>query len=114
MEPPEANKSSTTDEPENKEKANWMQVREAVAARSRASCHVSLHLRVDYKYNYKKIKEKNNINFILIIINISRRSSLEEVNHVKSIGQSMGLMGAWVISMGPQIQGPSPRTHSVV
>jgi hypothetical protein len=26
----------------------------------------------------------------------------------------MGLMGPWVISMGPQIQGPSPRTHSAV
>jgi hypothetical protein len=23
-------------------------------------------------------------------------------------------MGPWVISMGPQIQGPSPRTHSAV
>jgi hypothetical protein len=30
MELPEANKSSAADEPENKEKANWMQVREAV------------------------------------------------------------------------------------
>jgi hypothetical protein len=28
MELPEANKSSAADEPENKEKANWMQVRE--------------------------------------------------------------------------------------
>jgi hypothetical protein len=66
MELPEAKKSSAADEPENKEKANWMQVREAVAARFRAlfraSCHVSLHFRVDYKCNYKKIKEKNNIN----------------------------------------------------
>jgi hypothetical protein len=32
MELPEANKSSTADEPENKEKANWMQIREAAAA----------------------------------------------------------------------------------
>jgi hypothetical protein len=32
MELPEANKSSTADEPENKKKANWMQVREAVTA----------------------------------------------------------------------------------
>jgi hypothetical protein len=47
---------------------------------------VSLHLRVDYKYNYK-IKEKDNISVILIIINISGRSSLEEVNHVKNIDQ---------------------------
>jgi hypothetical protein len=42
------------------------EVREAVAASSRALfrdlCHVSLHLRVDYKCNYKKIKGKNNIN----------------------------------------------------
>jgi hypothetical protein len=37
MELPEANKSSAADEPENKEKANWMQVREAITARSRAS-----------------------------------------------------------------------------
>jgi hypothetical protein len=51
---------------------------------------VSLHLRIDYKYNYKKIKEKDNINVILIIINISRRSSIEEVNHMKSIGQKYG------------------------
>jgi hypothetical protein len=39
MELPEINKSSAADEPKNKEKANWMQVREvreAVAARSRA------------------------------------------------------------------------------
>jgi hypothetical protein len=50
---------------------------------------VSLHLRIDYKYNYKKRKEKDNIKVILII-NISGRSSLEEVNHVKSIGQKYG------------------------
>jgi hypothetical protein len=37
IELPEANKFSAADEPENREKANWMQVREAVAARSRAS-----------------------------------------------------------------------------
>jgi hypothetical protein len=36
MELPEANKSSAADKPENKEKANWMQVRGAVAACSRA------------------------------------------------------------------------------
>jgi hypothetical protein len=50
---------------------------------------VSLYLRVDYKYNYKKIKEKekDNINIILIIINISRRSSLKEVNYIKSISR---------------------------
>jgi hypothetical protein len=35
MELPEANKSSAADKPENKEKANWLQVREAVAASSR-------------------------------------------------------------------------------
>jgi hypothetical protein len=65
MELPEANKSSAADEPENREKANWMQMREAAAAAgpsfraaSRASCHVSLHLRIDYKYNYKKNKGK--------------------------------------------------------
>jgi hypothetical protein len=32
MELPEANKSSAADEPENREKANWMQLREAAAA----------------------------------------------------------------------------------
>jgi hypothetical protein len=36
MELPEINKSSAADEPENREKANWMQVKEAVAASSRA------------------------------------------------------------------------------
>jgi hypothetical protein len=36
MELPEISKSSAADEPENREKANWMQVREAVAASSRA------------------------------------------------------------------------------
>jgi hypothetical protein len=36
MELPEANKSSAADKPENKEKANWMQAREAVTASSRA------------------------------------------------------------------------------
>jgi hypothetical protein len=35
IELPETNKSSAADKPENKKK-NWMQVREAVAARSRA------------------------------------------------------------------------------
>jgi hypothetical protein len=35
MELPEANKFSAADESENKEKANWMQVSEAVAACSR-------------------------------------------------------------------------------
>jgi hypothetical protein len=54
---------------------------------------VSLYLKIDYKYNYKKIKEKYNINVILIIINISRRSSLEEANHVKNIGQKYGSNG---------------------
>jgi hypothetical protein len=40
MELLEISKSSAADEPENREKANWMQVREvreAIAARSRAS-----------------------------------------------------------------------------
>jgi hypothetical protein len=40
MELPEINKSSVADKPKNKEKANWMQVREmreAIAACSRAS-----------------------------------------------------------------------------
>jgi hypothetical protein len=32
MELPEANKSSAADEPENREKANWMQMRETAAA----------------------------------------------------------------------------------
>jgi hypothetical protein len=39
MELPEISKSSAADEPENREKANWMQVREvreAITARSRA------------------------------------------------------------------------------
>jgi hypothetical protein len=35
MELPETNKSSAANKPENKEKTNWMQVREAVAASSR-------------------------------------------------------------------------------
>jgi hypothetical protein len=46
------------------------------------------------KYNYKKIKKKDNINVILIIINISGRLSLEEVNHVKRISQKYGSNGA--------------------
>jgi hypothetical protein len=40
IELPETNKSSAADEPENKEKVNWMQVREVreiLTARSRAS-----------------------------------------------------------------------------
>jgi hypothetical protein len=32
MELPEANKSSAADEPENREKANWMQIRETATA----------------------------------------------------------------------------------
>jgi hypothetical protein len=68
---------------------------------------VSLYLKVDYKYNYKKIKEKDNINVILIIINISRRSSLEEVNHVKNTGQRYGSNGA----LGNFDGSPNPRTQ---
>jgi hypothetical protein len=34
MELPEANKFSAADEPENKEKTNWMQIKEAAAATS--------------------------------------------------------------------------------
>jgi hypothetical protein len=64
---------------------------------------VSLHLRVDYKYNYKKIRKR----IILIIINISGRSSLEEVNHVKSIGQKYGSNGALANFDGS----PNPRTQ---
>jgi hypothetical protein len=74
---------------------------------------VSLYLRIDYKYNYKKIKEKNNINVILIIINISTRSSLEEVNHVKSISQKYGsnrALGNFDRSPNPRTQG-KPRTR---
>jgi hypothetical protein len=68
---------------------------------------VSLYLRVDYKYNYKKIKEKDNINVILIIINISGRSSLEEVNHVKSISQKYRSNRA----LGNLDGSPNPRTQ---
>jgi hypothetical protein len=68
---------------------------------------VSLHLRLDYKYNDKKIKEKDNINVILIIINISGRSSLEEVNHMKSIGQKNGSNGA----LGNFDGSSNPRTQ---
>jgi hypothetical protein len=75
---------------------------------------MSLYLRIDYKYNYKKIKEKDNINIILIIINISRRSSLEEINHVKNINQKYRSNRALGNFDGSPIQGPSPRTHSAV
>jgi hypothetical protein len=37
MELPEASRPSAADEPENKGKTNWMQVRETIAAYSRAS-----------------------------------------------------------------------------
>jgi hypothetical protein len=52
-------------------------------------------------------KEKNRI--IIIIINISGRSSLEEVNHVKSKVKSMGPMGR-IIGGYPWAVG----THSAV
>jgi hypothetical protein len=48
-------------------------------------------------------KEKKRI----IIINISRRSSLEEINHVKSIGQKYGSNGA----LGNFDRSPNPRTQ---
>jgi hypothetical protein len=73
---------------------------------------VSLYLRIYYKYNYKKIKEKDNINVILIIINISRRSSLEEMNHVKSIGQkykSNRALGNFDGPLNPRTQPDDPR-----
>jgi hypothetical protein len=50
---------------------------------------------------------------VIIIINISRRSSLEEVNHVKSIGQkyrSNGALGNFDRSPNPRTQG-KPRTR---
>jgi hypothetical protein len=59
------------------------------------------------KYNYKKIKKKDNINVILIIINISGRLSLEEVNHVKGINQKYGSNGA----LGNFDGSPNPRTQ---
>jgi hypothetical protein len=68
---------------------------------------MSLYLRIDYKYNYKKIKEKNNINIILIIINISGRLSLEEINHVKNIGQKYRSNKA----LGNFDRSPNPRTQ---
>jgi hypothetical protein len=72
---------------------------------------VSLYLRIDYKYNYKKIKKKDNINVILIIINISGRSSLEEINHVKNISQkyrSNRALGNFDGSLNPRTQPKDP------
>jgi hypothetical protein len=72
---------------------------------------VSLYLRIDYKYNYKKLKEKDNNNIIIIIINISGRSSLEDVNHVKSIGQkyeSNRALGNFDGSSNPRTQPKDP------
>jgi hypothetical protein len=72
---------------------------------------VSLYLRADYKYNYKKIKEKDNINVILLIINISRRSSLEKINHVKNIGQKYRpnrALGNFDRSLNPRTQPKDP------
>jgi hypothetical protein len=71
-----------------------------------------LYLRVDYKYNYKKIKEEDNINVILIIINISGKSSLEEANHMKNIGQkyrSNRALGNFDGSLNPRTQPKNPR-----
>jgi hypothetical protein len=71
-----------------------------------------LYLKIDNKYNYKKIKEKDNINIILIIINISRRSSLEEVNHVKNIGQkyrSNRALGNFDRPLNPRTLPKDPR-----
>jgi hypothetical protein len=67
---------------------------------------VSLYLRVDYKYNYEKRKEKKRI-IIIIVINIPRRSSLEEVNHMKRISQkyrSNRALGNFDGSPNPRIQ----------
>jgi hypothetical protein len=73
---------------------------------------VSLYLRIDYKYNFKKIKKKDKINIILLIINISGGLSLEEINHVKSIGQkyrSNGPLGNFDGSPNPRTQPKEPR-----
>jgi hypothetical protein len=45
-----------------------------------------------------------------LVINISRRSSLEEINHVKSIGQKYRSNGA----LGNFDGSPNPRTHRAV
>jgi hypothetical protein len=45
-----------------------------------------------------------------MILNIPGRSSLEEVNHVKSISQKYGSNGA----LGNFDGSPNPRTHSAV
>jgi hypothetical protein len=69
---------------------------------------MSIYLGVDYKYNYEKRKEKNNINNN----NISRRSSLEEINHVKSIGQkyrSNRALGNFDRSLNPRTQPKDSR-----
>jgi hypothetical protein len=57
-----------------------------------------------YKYNYKK---KKKIIIIIIIINIPRRSSLEEVNHVKRINQKYRSNRA----LGNFDRSPNPRTQ---
>jgi hypothetical protein len=75
---------------------------------------MNLHLKIDYKYNYKNIKEKDNINVILIIINISRRSSLEKINHMKNIGQeyrSNRTLGNFNRSLNPRTQPKDPRKN---
>jgi hypothetical protein len=64
---------------------------------------VSLHLRVDYKYNYK---EKNNINNNKYTWEVEFRGGKSR----ESISQKYGLMGPWVILMGPQILGPIARS----
>jgi hypothetical protein len=49
MELPEANKSFAADEPESKERTNWMQVREAVAVRSRVLFRASISCELVFK-----------------------------------------------------------------
>jgi hypothetical protein len=68
---------------------------------------MGLHLRVDYKCSYEKIKEKNNINNNKYVWEVEFRGGK---SREKYRSKSMGPMGPWVISMGPQIQGPIARS----
>jgi hypothetical protein len=58
----------------------------------------------------RKRKEKNNINNNKYIWEVEFRGGKSREKYRSKVC----LIGPWVISIGPQIQGPSPGTHSAV
>jgi hypothetical protein len=69
---------------------------------------VSIRLRIDYKYNYEKIKEKNNINNNKYFWEVEFRGSKSREKYRSKYG-SNGALGNFDGSLNPRTQPKDPR-----